>query len=120
MPIASGSANPIGYGDLVSLDANGQIVRTVTATSGAVAAITACIGVFVGCQYTDPSLKYLLNSHGYPGGIVATDIMACVVTDPMMMFEVQASAALTQTNVGNNIGLTAAARPTPCHSASSV
>lgn len=109
MPIASGSATPIGFGDLVSLDANGQIVRTISATSGTVSTVTACIGVFVGCQYTDPTMKYLLQSHGYPGNIVANDIMAFVVTDPMMLFEIQASAPLTQTNIGNNAGLIAAA-----------
>lgn len=109
MPIASGSANPIGFGDLVSLDANGQIVRTISATTGTISTISACIGVFVGCQYTDPTMRYLINSQGYPGGIVANDIMAYVVTDPMMLFEIQSNAPLTQTNVGNNIGLIAAA-----------
>lgn len=108
-PIASGSATPIGYGDLVSLDANGRLVRTVSATSGAVATIANCIGVFVGCEYTEPTLKYLLHSHGYPGGINSNDIMGYVVSDPETLFEVQASGALTQTNVGNNVGLVAAA-----------
>jgi hypothetical protein len=108
-PIASGAATPIGYGDLVSLDANGQLVRTVSATSGTVSTISNCIGVFVGCEYTEPNLKYLLHSHGYPGGVVANDITGYVVADPEMLFEAQASGPLTQTNVGNNIGLVAAA-----------
>lgn len=107
--IASGEANPIGFGDLVSLTANGTLTRTVTATSGSVSTITAAIGIFVGCQYTDPNLRYLLNTNGYVGGVVATDIVGFVVDDPTMLFEVQADAPLTQTVLGNNIGLIAAA-----------
>lgn len=107
--IASGEALPIGFGDLVSLTANGTLTRAITATSGAVSTVTAVIGVFVGCQYTDPNLKYLLNANGYVGGVVANDIFGFVVDDPTILFEVQADAPLSQTALGNNIGLTAAA-----------
>lgn len=105
----SGYALPIGYGDLVALDSNGFLIRAVTATTGTVSTVTAAIGVFVGCQYTDPNLRYLINANGYVGGVVANDIMGFVVDDPTMMFEVQADGPLLQTNLGNNIGLIAAA-----------
>lgn len=105
----SGYATPIGFGDLVALDANGFLVRAISATSGTVSTVTAAIGVFVGCQYTDPNLKYLLNTNGYVGGVVASDIMGFVVDDPNMLFEVQADGPLSQSNLGNNVGLIAAA-----------
>lgn len=107
--IQSGNATPIGFGDPVALDANGFLTRAITATSGTVSTISNAIGIFVGCQYTDPSLKYLLNTNGYVGGVVANDIMGYVVDDPAMIFEVQADGPLLQTNLGNNIGVIAAA-----------
>jgi len=46
------------------------------------------VGVFMGCSYTDPVLKYKLFSQYYPAGLVADDIEAYVVDDPDALFKV--------------------------------
>jgi hypothetical protein len=45
------------------------------------------LGVFVGCSYTDPVLKYQLFSQSFPAGLVANDIVAYVVDDPDALFK---------------------------------
>jgi len=105
IPIASGYATGIFNGDLVKLSSDGVIVKdtgTATATP---------VGVFVGCSYTDPVLKYQLFSQQYPAGTVASDIQAIVVDDPDTLFKVAVVSGTTvidgvgQTVVGNNMSL---------------
>ena len=113
IPIASGYAQNIGFGDLVALDNAGTIVRVDT-TSGAKAAFASSpIGIFLGCSYTDPTLKYFLNDQNWTSGTVASDAKAVVVDDPDAVFQVTltngsgtqyTASAATQSNVGNNIG----------------
>jgi hypothetical protein len=113
IPIASGYAQNIGFGDLVALDNAGTIVRVDT-TSGAKAAFASSpIGIFLGCSYTDPSLKYFLNDQNWTSGTVASDAKAVVVDDPDAVFQITltnasgvqyTASAATQSNVGNNIG----------------
>lgn len=116
IPIASGYAQNIGFGDLVALDANGQAVRVDTA-SGAKAAFaiaTGPIGIFLGCSYSQSSgLKYKLNAQNWVSGTTASDAYAVVVDDPDAVFQITltnasgvqyTSGAATQSNVGNNIG----------------
>lgn len=104
-PIASGYATGIFNGDLVKLSSDGVIVKdagTTTATP---------VGVFVGCSYTDPVLKYKLFSQQYPANTVAADIEAIVVDDPDTLFKVAVVSGTTviagvgQTVVGNNMAL---------------
>jgi hypothetical protein len=114
IPIASGYAQNIGFGDLISLDANGQAIRVDT-TSGAKAAFALKpIGIFLGCGYSQTSgLKYTLNAQNWVSGTTASDIYAVVVDDPDAIFQVTltnasgvqyTASAATQSNVGNNIG----------------
>lgn len=94
--IASGYATNIFNGDLVKLVAAGTIEKdtgTATATP---------VGVFLGVEYSDPSLNYLLHSQYWPASTVAADAMAYVVDDPDMLFLVQASATLDRTAIGAN------------------
>ena len=104
-PIASGYDTGIFNGDLVKLSSDGVIVKdagTTTATP---------VGVFVGCSYTDPVLKYKLFSQQYPANTVASDIQAIVVDDPDTLFKVAVVSGTTviagvgQTVVGNNMAL---------------
>lgn len=105
IPIASGYATAIFNGDIVKLSSDGVIVKdtgTTTATP---------VGVFVGCSYTDPVLKYKLFSQQFPAGTVASDIEAIVVDDPDTLFKVAVVSGTTviagvgQTVVGNNMAL---------------
>ena len=105
IPIASGYATNIFYGDVVKLVADGTLekdVGTATATP---------VGVFLGCEYTDPNTKQLLHSQYFPAGIVADDIVAYVADDPDQLFKVAHVSGTTvidgvgRTAVGSNVAL---------------
>jgi len=103
--IASGYATNIFYGDAVKLVTGGTVER-----EAADAAMTF-IGVFLGCTYTDPNLKYKLFSQYYPANTAATDIEAYVsdTTDVLFKVAIVSSNAtigsMTQSDVGANAAL---------------
>ena len=82
MTIASNETNSIFMGDPVVLNANGSISRGSSAGA-------ELVGVFNGCFYTDPTTQKPTFSNHYPGAIVADDIVANVITDPDVVFEVK-------------------------------
>lgn len=100
--IASGLATNIFNGDLVKMLSTGTIDKE-TGTTATTA--NAALGVFMGCTYTDPNLNYKVQRQFWPSGTVASDAYAYVCDDPMVVFQVQASGSLAQTNLGNNIGV---------------
>jgi hypothetical protein len=104
IPIASGFATAIFYGDVVSLASDGTLVKdtgTTTATP---------VGVFLGCTYTDPVFGKTFRQF-YPGSVVAADIQAYVQDDPDQLYRVAVVSSGTtigtvqRTNVGNNTAL---------------
>ncbi len=80
--INSNETNSIFMGDPVVLNANGAISRGSAAGA-------ELVGVFNGCFYTDPTSQKPTFSNHYPGGIVADDIVANVITDPNVVFAVK-------------------------------
>lgn len=114
LPIASAYAENIGFGDLVGIS-GGNIIR-VNAAGSAVTQSTfptvKPIGVFLGCSYTDPNLKYYVNKQYWPTGTVASDAMALISEDPEIVLQVTVtnagtaytSGAATSATVGKNIG----------------
>jgi hypothetical protein len=84
--IASNETNSIFQGDPVVLNANGSISRGSSAGA-------ELLGIFNGCFYTDPTTSKPTFSNHYPGGIVASDIVANVITDPDVIFEVKVDDA---------------------------
>jgi hypothetical protein len=105
IPIASGYATSIFNGDVVKLVSDGTLEKetgTTTATP---------VGVFLGCTYTDPTLKYKLFSQYFPANTVASDIQAYVADDPDQLFKVALVSGTTviagygRTVVGNNVPL---------------
>ena len=82
--IASGATTPIYQGDLVTQLTAGVIGRH--AASGTV----PIVGVFNGVSYTDPTTGEQVFKNYYPGSISASDIIASVIDDPDVVFEVQA------------------------------
>ena len=104
MTIASNETNSIFMGDPVVLNANGSISRGSTAGA-------ELVGVFNGCFYTDPTSQKPTFSNHYPGGIVADDIVANVISDPDVVFEVKcddANAGRAQVGSTANIATYAA------------
>lgn len=92
----------IFYGQAVSINSSGVLIAD-TGTSNVAA--TGTVGVFVGCTYTDPNLKYKIFKQYWPTGTVATDAYAYVVDDPDVVMQVQADDAVTQASLGANIGM---------------
>lgn len=103
--IASGYAANIFFGDVVAIAVDGTIVKVTTVGTNAAPFPAGTVGVFLGCTYTDPSLKYKLNSQYWPTGTVASDAMAYVCDDPDTLFQIQGNAAVTQTMLGSNFGV---------------
>jgi hypothetical protein len=104
MTIASNETNSIFMGDPVVLNANGSISRGSSAGA-------ELVGVFNGCFYTDPTSQKPTFSNHYPGGIVADDIVANVISDPDVVFEVKcddANAGRAQVGSTANIATYAA------------
>lgn len=99
--IANAYGSNIFYGQPVSINASGVVIAE-TGTSNVAA--TGVVGVFVGCTYTDPNLKYKLFQQYWPTGTVATDAYAYVVDDPDVVMQVQANDTVAQTALGANIG----------------
>lgn len=79
IPITSASATAIYYGDVVKL-ASGVLSKD-TGTDAATP-----VGVFLGCQYTDPVYGLTFRQF-YPGGVSASDITAFVADDPDQLFK---------------------------------
>ena len=95
--IADNQAGAIYQGDLVTVF-DGYIVKFAPATH------TAAVGVFNGCNYTDPTTGKPTWSNYYPGSVNITSgvIAADVLDDPSQLFMVQASASMTQASIGKN------------------
>lgn len=105
--IASGYASNIFNGSIVSIVAAGTLEIVTTNGDNSTPFPAGTIGVFVGCQYTDPNLGYLIQSQSWPTGTVASDAVGFVIDDPMVVFQAQADGAMAQTTLGNNVYLAA-------------
>jgi len=94
--IASGATTPIYQGDLVTQLTAGVLGRH--AATGTV----PIVGVFNGVQYTDPTTSEQVYKNYYPGSIAASDIIANIIDDPNVVFEVQADAAMPVADLFGN------------------
>jgi len=97
--IANGETQAIFQGDPVVLTADGVV--DLGNAAGA-----ELIGIFNGCEYTDPTTKKPTWSNFYPGGIAADDIKAYVIDDPNVVYEVKCNtSAAGQAQVGSNANI---------------
>ena len=85
--IAANYGTAIFQGDMVAQVTGGGV--EVHADGGTV----PIVGVFNGCQYTDPTTSEQVFSNFYPASTNASDIIAFDIDDPMVVFEIQADAA---------------------------
>ena len=97
--IVDANAVNIFYGDFVKLVSTGTIQKdagTTTLTS---------VGIFVGCSYTPNSTGQKTFAQMWTASTncsTADDIMAYVITDPDVVFQMQGDASCAQTTLGNN------------------
>jgi hypothetical protein len=82
--IANNQSGAIFQGDLVKQLTGGTVSRAAASSTVPV------VGVFNGCRYTDPTTSEQVFSNYYPGSVAADDIVAFIVDDPNVVFEVQA------------------------------
>jgi len=96
LSIASEYGTTIFNGDFVKMVSGGTIEKdTGTAT-------LTTVGIFMGCKYTDPTTKQMTFSQFWPASTVATDAFAYVLSDPDVVFLMQADGAIAQTALGSN------------------
>ena len=99
IPIATTYGTAIFDGDFVKKVSGGTVEKDTITTALA----TGHIGVFLGCEYTDPTTGQLTHSSQWPASNAATDAVAYVADDPFLIFRMQASAAVAASSLGLNI-----------------
>jgi hypothetical protein len=104
IPIASGYAANLFYGQIVQLSGGTLIAGAYTPATNPTTPIAGTIGVFVGCSYTNPSTLQPIQAQYWPTGTVANDAIAYVIDDPRTVFKVvvgsQATSTLSNTSSG--------------------
>jgi hypothetical protein len=104
--IQYGYASNIFYGDLVNI-VRGSIIKNVDTTDSTG---TGLVGVFLGCEYANPTTKQTQFSQYWPTGTTATG-RAIVCDDPDTVFKVVMCSATTviasasTALLGQNFGL---------------
>ncbi len=105
LPIGQNETTAIFYGDVVTLNASGNITKvTTTATA-------TTIGVFLGCTYIDPNTSQPVYKQYYPGAVNVAGMEAYVQDDPDQLYKVAVASSgttigfLTQAAVGKNVSL---------------
>lgn len=101
IPIASGYASNIFYGDVVTLVAGGTIEASPLAAD--TSPLAGVIGVFLGCSFTSPVTKQKVFSQFWPTGTVASDAVAIVADDPDTLFKGVLVAGTTSNNASSGL-----------------
>ena len=97
--IAANYGTAIFQGDMVMQVTGGTV--EIHADGGTV----PIVGVFNGCQYTDPTTGEQVYSNYYPASTNASDIIAFIIDDPNVVFEVQADAAFPVADLFGNFDI---------------
>ena len=97
--IAANYDTAIFQGDMVAQVTGGGV--EVHADGGTV----PIVGVFNGCMYTDPTTKEQKFSNFYPASTNASEIIAFIIDDPMVIFEVQCNAAFPVADLLGNFDI---------------
>lgn len=105
IPIATGYAANLFNGDLVQLSGGTLIKSAMSAASSPGTAVAGQIGVFVGCEYTNPGTQQRVRAQYWPSGTVAQDAVAYVIDDPRTVFRVAVTnQGSSLANTGSTIG----------------
>lgn len=102
--MTTNSATGIFFGDVVSIADGQPSALTATPTTSSVGVVGVCVGV----QYTDPTLKYSQWAQFLPANAVNsgyTNIYISVIDDPDQLYQVQADGSVTAANIGDNAAL---------------
>ena len=97
--IAANYGTSIFQGDMVAQVTGGGV--EVHADGGTV----PIVGVFNGCMYTDPTTSEQKFSNYYPASTNASDIIAFVIDDPNVVFEIQADETFPVADLFGNFDI---------------
>jgi hypothetical protein len=86
IPIGNNYSTAIFNGDVVQLNASGNVI--ITTLQNNATAVDGVVGVFLGCSFTNPTTRQKQFSQYYPASTAADDIMAYVCDDPNALFKV--------------------------------
>lgn len=104
IPIAAGYNTNLFYGDIVQLSGGTLVAGSYSAASSPTTPIAGTIGVFVGCEFTQPVTNQKQRSQYWPAGTLAQDAVAYVIDDPRTVFKAvvgsQATSTLSNTSSG--------------------
>lgn len=107
IPIASGSATDIFYGDVVALNTAGTLEKVTTTDTA-----SDVVGVFLGVTYVNPTTKQPTYAQFYDGPITGSTTFAYVQDDPDQLYQVAVCATgstaisgVTRAAVGQNVAL---------------
>lgn len=109
IPIASGYATSLFYGDLLQLGTTGNagaVIQSAITYNTVSSTTNQAIGVFLGCSYTSPVTGQKLFSQYWLGGTSASDAVAIVADDPDTIFKavVVANNGTTSSTTLLNLG----------------
>ena len=88
--------------------AAGAINGASTAPAAGTLSANSPLGICLGVQYTDATLKYTLNSQYLPVNAITaghTNILVSVYDDPNGLFMIQANGIATQPDIGLNMDI---------------
>jgi len=97
--IAANYGTSIFQGDMVAQVTGGTV--EVHADGGTV----PVVGVFNGCMYTDPTSGEQVFSNYYPASTNASDLIAFIIDDPDVVYEVQADDTFPVTDLFGNFDI---------------
>ena len=97
--IAANYGTSIFQGDMVAQVTGGTV--EVHADGGTV----PVVGVFNGCMYTDPTSGEQVFSNYYPVSTNASDLIAFIIDDPDVVYEVQADDTFPVTDLFGNFDI---------------
>lgn len=101
LPIQYGFNTNIFYGDVVGISRGFVTRSTVTTGAGATTGSLGSVGIFLGCNYTDPVTKQKRYSQYWPAGTLAGDAFAVVTDDPDTLFQVAVAATQGAQAIGS-------------------
>lgn len=99
IPIASGYATSLYYGDPVKFTNDGTLITSGLAYNSAAAETGGTLGIFLGCEYTPAGgpLYGKMRWQKWTGGTVAADAIAYISDDPNIVMKAAMVAYNTST-----------------------
>jgi hypothetical protein len=108
LPIASGYATGLFFGDIVQLSGGTVVATGMSATSTPGTATAGTLGIFVGCEYVNSSGQ-TVRAQYWPANTVSNNATAYIIDDPRVVFKaVMTTQGTSLANTGTAVGYASA------------